>query len=93
MRCNCFKATDPPRRDSLIFNIKFPETSGTHFIDLGRMNSWVDPLSGFEHGTPRLWMQNLNHTFVVQRNVIQVKRSDLTDRPILIYKEKTLKYR
>ena len=27
---------------SLLFVTKFPETSGTHFIDLGRMKCWLD---------------------------------------------------
>ena len=30
------------RGGSLLFTIKFPEISGTHFIDLGRMNGGVD---------------------------------------------------
>ena len=27
---------------SLLFTTKFPEITGTHFIDLGRMKGWVD---------------------------------------------------
>ena len=27
----------PLRRENLLFTIQFPEISGTHFIDLGRM--------------------------------------------------------
>ena len=42
---------------------EFPEIPGTHFIDLGRMKGWVDlgAPSGFEHGTPGLGIQRLNH--------------------------------
>ena len=32
----------PFRGGSLLFTTKFPEISGTHFIDLGRMKGWVD---------------------------------------------------
>ena len=32
----------PLRGGSLLFTTKFPEIPGTHFIDLGRMNGWVD---------------------------------------------------
>ena len=41
----------------------FPEISGTHFIDLGRMKaeSTLEPPSGFEHGTTGLVIQCLNH--------------------------------
>ena len=27
---------------SLLYNSKFPEIPGTHFIDLGRMKGWVE---------------------------------------------------
>ena len=30
------------QRGSLLFTIKFPEIPGTHFINIGRMNGWVD---------------------------------------------------
>ena len=45
---------EPLQGDSLLFTTKFPEIPGTHFIDLGRMKaeSTLEPLSGFEHGTP-----------------------------------------
>ena len=33
---------EPLQGDSLLFTTKFPEISGTHFIDLGRMKGWVD---------------------------------------------------
>ena len=29
---------EPLRGGSLLFTTKFPETSGTHFTDIGRMN-------------------------------------------------------
>ena len=46
----------PLRGGSLLFTIQFPESPGTHFIDLGRMKGRVtlEPPSGFEHGTPGL---------------------------------------
>ena len=42
---------EPLRGGSLLFTTKFPEIPGTHFIDLG----------GFEHGTPGLGIQRLDH--------------------------------
>ena len=33
---------EPLRGGSLLFSTKFPEIHGTHFIDLGRMKSFVD---------------------------------------------------
>ena len=33
---------EPLRRGSFLFTTKFPETPGTHIIDLGRMKGWVD---------------------------------------------------
>ena len=39
---------------SLLYNTKFPEIPGTHFINLGRMKDWVDE-------TPGLGIQHLNH--------------------------------
>ena len=42
---------EPLRGGSLLFTIKFPEISGTYFIDLG----------GFEHGTREFGIQRLNH--------------------------------
>ena len=53
----------PLRGGSLLFTIQFPEIPGTHFIDLGRMKaeSTLEPPSGFEHGTPGLGIQCLNH--------------------------------
>ena len=37
MGFNCLKATEPPQGGNLLFTSKFPETSGAHLIDLGRM--------------------------------------------------------
>ena len=42
---------EPLRGGSLLFTTKFPEISGTHFTDLGRM----------KHGTPGLGIQRLDH--------------------------------
>ena len=41
MGLNCLKATEPLRGDSSIFTTKFPEISGTHLTDLGRMKGLV----------------------------------------------------
>ena len=30
------------RGGSLLYNTKFPEIPGTHFINLGKMKDWVD---------------------------------------------------
>ena len=56
---------EPLRGGSLLFTTKFPEISGTHFIDLGRLTveSTLEPLSGFEQGNPRLGIQRLNHSY------------------------------
>ena len=36
---------EPPRGGSLLFTTKFPEISGTHFTDLGRMSRpWSHPV-------------------------------------------------
>ena len=42
MGFNCLRATERLRRGSLLFTTKFPEITGTRFIDLGRMKGWVD---------------------------------------------------
>ena len=34
---------EPPRGGSLLFAIKFSEIPGTHFIDLGKMESTLEP--------------------------------------------------
>ena len=63
MGFNCLKAIEPLRGGSLLFTTKFPEIPATYFIDLGRMKykSTLEPLSGFEHGTPGLGVLHLNH--------------------------------
>ena len=33
---------EPLQGGSLLFTTKFPEIPGTHFINLGRINGWVD---------------------------------------------------
>ena len=45
----------------LLFTTKSPEISGTHFIDIGKAESTLEPPSGFGHGTPGLGIQHLNH--------------------------------
>ena len=43
MGFNCLKArTSRLEGSTSFFTTKFPEIPGTHFIDLGRMNDWVD---------------------------------------------------
>ena len=37
MRFNYLKDTEPLRGDSLLFTTKFPEITGTHLVDFGRM--------------------------------------------------------
>ena len=51
------------RGGGLLSITKFPDVPGTYFTDLGRMKGWLtlEPLSGFEHGTPGLGIQHLNH--------------------------------
>ena len=53
----------PLRGGSLLFTIQFPEIPGAHFIDLGKMKaeSTLETPSGFEHRTPGLGIQRLNH--------------------------------
>ena len=54
---------DPLREGSLLFTTKFPEIPGTHFIDLEgwKAESTLELPTGFEHGTPGLGIQRLNH--------------------------------
>ena len=54
---------EPLQGGCLLFTTKFPEISGTRFTDLGKMKGWVnlEPPSGFEHGTPGLGIQRLDH--------------------------------
>ena len=40
MGFNCLKATGPLQGGSLLFTTKFPESPGTHLINLGRMKVW-----------------------------------------------------
>ena len=54
----------PLRGGNLVFTTKFPDIPGSHFINLRRMKgceSTLEPPSGFEHETPRLEIQHLNH--------------------------------
>ena len=44
---------EPLRGGSLLFTNKFPQISGTHFTDLGRMKGWVDL-----GATQRFWTQD-----------------------------------
>ena len=39
---NNLKVTEPLQGGSLLFTTKFPDISGTHFIDLERMKGWVN---------------------------------------------------
>ena len=54
---------EPLQGSSLLFTTKFPEIPGTHFIDLRRMKGWADlgTTQWFEHETPGLGIQYLNH--------------------------------
>ena len=51
------------REGSLLFTTQFPEIPGTHFIDSEgwKAESTSEPPSGFEHATPGLRIQRLNH--------------------------------
>ena len=44
---------------SLLFTTKFPEITGTHFIDLGRMKGWVDLGATQWYWTRDPWIGNL----------------------------------
>ena len=60
----------PLRGGSLLFTTQFPEIPGTHFIDL---EGWKAELtlelpSGFEHWTPGLGIQRLNHLAIAPYN-------------------------
>ena len=61
--CPYASRLQPLRGGILLFIIQFPEISGAHFIDLGKMKaeSTLEPPSGFEHGTPGLVIQHLDH--------------------------------
>ena len=43
---------------SLLFTTKFPDISGTHFIDLGRMKGWVDLRATHGFWTRDPWIGN-----------------------------------
>ena len=60
MGFNCLKATEPLRGGSLLFTIKFP------VLICSTLKGWIpdltlEPPSCFEHGTPGLGIQCLNH--------------------------------
>ena len=60
--CSIASRLEPLRGGSLLFSTKFPEIPGTHFTDLGRKaESTLEPPSGFEHRTPGLGIERLNH--------------------------------
>ena len=48
----------PLRGGSLLFTTKFPEIPGSHFIDLGRMNGWVDLTATQWFWTRDPWIEN-----------------------------------
>ena len=39
---NCLKSAEPLQGGSLLFTTKFPESPGTHLINLRRMKGWMD---------------------------------------------------
>ena len=49
---------EPLRGGSLLFTTKFPEIPGTHFIDLERMNGWVDLGATQWFWTRDPWIEN-----------------------------------
>ena len=75
---------EPLRGGSLLFTIKSPEISGTHFIDLGRMKGWVDIgatpyLQRLQMAASRLNQSifQLTHCFIIAYELIiyQIKTS------------------
>ena len=42
MQFNCLMAAEPLWGGSLLFDTKFPEIPGTHFINFGKMKGWVN---------------------------------------------------
>ena len=65
---------EPLQGGSLLFTTKFPEISGTHFTDLGRMKGWVDPGATQWFWTRDPWIGNpapwpLDHCSI---NVIRI---------------------
>ena len=79
IRFNYLKAAEPLRGGSLLFTTKFPEISGIHLINIGRMKDRVDlgPTYGFEHETHGLGIQYLNH-LVIAHALLLHKLSKLT---------------
>ena len=62
MGFNYLKGTEPLWAGSLLFNTKFPEIPGTWSTSKGwKAELTLEPPSGFEHGTPELGIQHLNH--------------------------------
>ena len=59
----CSTTPRPLQEDSLLFTTKLPEIPGTHLIDLRKMKGWVNlgATQRFEHWTPELGIQHLNH--------------------------------
>ena len=49
---------EPLRGGNLFFTTKFPETPGTHFIDLRRMKGWVDLGATQWFWTRNPWIRN-----------------------------------
>ena len=43
---------------SLLFTTKFPEISGSHLIDLGRIKGWVDLGATQKFWTKDFWIAN-----------------------------------
>ena len=56
---------EPHQGGSLLFTTKFPDTPGTHFIDLGKKRwkaeSTLEPPGGSEHKNPGLGIPHLDH--------------------------------
>ena len=53
---------EPLWGSSLLYNTKFPEIPDIHFINLGqKAESNLEPPNGFDHETPGLGIQHLNH--------------------------------
>ena len=58
MKFDCLKVTEQLRRGSLLFTTKFPESPGTHLIDLGRMKGWFDLGATQWFWTREPWIEN-----------------------------------
>ena len=92
---------EPLRGGSLLFTTKYPEISGTHFTDLGRMKGWVDLGATQWFWTRNPWIGNpapwpLGHcsiiayncysTFVAKAGFFTLK--NLSKKPQIFYKLK-----